>query len=556
MTAVVAKQPSHAKERKRKVHKKSRRGCGNCKIRRIKCDEGRPGCKQCASFSVSCNYEPGAADLQPRRSSTLQSAGYRFLEFQTLSTPVPQKSPCSVNDTILSMINTSQAAAFYHSPSHYDDIHSIIPQGPYQLREHDLELLAIFQARTACSIGTVATRAIYRREFIRLACQHPFLLHMVLAMTLLHGRYLSNLRPWPRSSSPCQQSLASSPKALLHWYLGTTLFNTKLSNPSQIDPRERDAIWAASILLGAITFSYVEAGRAEDSWPLKASSNVDPDWLAISDGKREVWKLAEPLRADSVFREALIGPVSDEVGHDATSTSHNGVVDSPGPTSDDGWKFCFASSSNYYSVISSVSVSDTKSRTPPQEFLLLHHFVTTTFPDPDPNLNPYHIALTTLHSLFTTPFKPHTPVPPFIAFITHIDPAYRNLLHHRDPLALLLLAYWYGYVYENESEQAPWWFWSRARVECRAICMYLERSEAEFSARNVIGSNVRGLVDELTVKQLISWPRFNDVKTEMHPHGNDGFYHSTNDACLVPPQYDQALVYIVRKFEIIFAKHH
>ncbi|KLJ10934.1 hypothetical protein EMPG_13739 [Blastomyces silverae] len=531
MTPVVMKHHSAAKGRKRKAHRKSRQGCGNCKIRRVKCDEGRPECEKCTSFGVSCSYEPGAADLQPSRSSTFQSAGYGFLQFQNLSAPAPQKSPCSLNDTILSMINTSQAAACSPRPSDYDNIHSVAPQRPYQLREHDLELLSIFQARTACSIGTDATRPIYRREFIRLACQpipsntpatlevtnaskHPFLLHMVLTMTLLHHRYLSHPPPWPHSSSPSQQQpLTSSPKALLHWYLGTTLFNTKLANPSQIDPRERDAIWAASVLLGAITFSYVEASRAEDSWPLKPSSHLDPDWLAISDGKREVWKLAEPLRADSVFREALVGPVPvpvpGETDHDATATSHNGVVDGHGPNVDEGWRFCFASSSNYYSVISSVSVSDTTymyTRTPPQEFLLLHHFITTIFPHPDPNLNPYHIALTTLHSLFTTPFKPYTPVAPFIAFITHIDPAYRNLLHHKDPLALLLLAYWYGYVYENESEQAPWWFWSRARVEGRAICMYLERNEAELRTRNVIGSGAGDMVDELTIKQLISWP--------------------------------------------------
>ncbi|EGE79763.2 hypothetical protein BDDG_02704 [Blastomyces dermatitidis ATCC 18188] len=503
MTSVVAKQHSDAKGRKRKAHRKSRQGCGNCKIRRVKCDEGRPGCQKCASFGVSCSYEPGAADLQPSRASTFQSDGYGFLQFQNLSAPVPRKSPCSLNDTILSMINTSQAAAFSPRPRDYDSIHSAVPQRPYQLREHDLELLSIFQARTACSIGTDATLPIYRREFIRLACQHPFLLHMVLTMTLLHDRYLSHFPPWPRSSSPSQLHLTSSPKALFHWYLGTILFNTKLANPSQIDPRERDAIWAASVLLGAITFSFVDASRAEDSWPLKPSSHLDPNWLAISDGKREVWKLADPLRADSVFREALIGPVHGETDHSAPST----VIDGPGLNVDDGWRFCFACSSNYYSVISSVSASDTiYTRTPPHEFLLLHHFITTTFPDPDPKVNPYHTALTTLHSLFTTPFKPHTPIAPFIAFITHIDPAYRNLLHHKDPLALLLLAYWYGYVYENESEHAPWWFWSRAMVEGRAICMYLERNEAVLSNRNVIGRDVGGLVDELTMKQLISWP--------------------------------------------------
>ncbi|PGH32776.1 hypothetical protein GX50_04430 [[Emmonsia] crescens] len=510
MSSTIAIRPSDAKGRKRKAHKKSRQGCGNCKIRRVKCDESRPGCKKCSSFGVSCNYDPGAADLQPSPSSHAQAAGYgsfnlEITRFQNSSPPAPRKSPCSLNRTILNMINTSQANACSPRPGYDHNIHdSIFPQYQYQMREHDLELLTKFQARTVCSIGTDATRPIYRREVIRLAYQHPFLLHMVLTMTLMHDRYLSDPPLWPRSSST-PQSLISSPKALLHWYLGTTLFNTKLSNPSQIHPEERDAIWATSVLLCAITFSYVEASRAEDSWPLKPPSHLDLDWLTISDGKREVWKLSEPLRTDSVFREALVGHAYGE-GH--VTASDIGTVGDHGLNA--GSRFCFASDYDYYSLIGSVSGSGPNG-SPPDEFLLLHHYITTTFPDP--NLNPYYTALTTLHNLFTAPLKPDTPFAPFLAFITHIDPVYSSLLHHKDQLALLLLAYWYGYIYKSESEQGPWWLWSRVRVEGRALCMYLERSgagigvELELSTRNVIGGGIEGMVDERTVKQLISWPK-------------------------------------------------
>jgi hypothetical protein len=80
-------------QRKRRAHQKSRRGCRNCKLRRVKvrphshlsntpparfhrgtfvadirlykCDESRPGCTKCSSFGVSCNYgDPNAPDLQ------------------------------------------------------------------------------------------------------------------------------------------------------------------------------------------------------------------------------------------------------------------------------------------------------------------------------------------------------------------------------------------------------------------------------------------------------------------------------------------------------------
>ena len=37
--------------RKRKAHTKSRRGCSSCKTRRVKCDEGKPACRQCKGMS-------------------------------------------------------------------------------------------------------------------------------------------------------------------------------------------------------------------------------------------------------------------------------------------------------------------------------------------------------------------------------------------------------------------------------------------------------------------------------------------------------------------------
>ncbi|KAJ5617595.1 hypothetical protein N7537_002709 [Penicillium hordei] len=37
------------------VHKKSKTGCKTCKIRRVKCDEGRPACRRCVSTSRVCD---------------------------------------------------------------------------------------------------------------------------------------------------------------------------------------------------------------------------------------------------------------------------------------------------------------------------------------------------------------------------------------------------------------------------------------------------------------------------------------------------------------------
>ncbi|KAK3367721.1 Upc2 protein [Podospora didyma] len=59
----------------RRAHKKSRYGCRDCKLRRIKCDETRPTCVNCSSTSRRCSYLDSTATLpspSPSTSSILQ----------------------------------------------------------------------------------------------------------------------------------------------------------------------------------------------------------------------------------------------------------------------------------------------------------------------------------------------------------------------------------------------------------------------------------------------------------------------------------------------------
>ncbi|KAK7547190.1 hypothetical protein IWX46DRAFT_580643 [Phyllosticta citricarpa] len=43
----------------RRSHRKSRTGCGNCKTRRIKCDETKPECINCSKHDLRCDYVTG-----------------------------------------------------------------------------------------------------------------------------------------------------------------------------------------------------------------------------------------------------------------------------------------------------------------------------------------------------------------------------------------------------------------------------------------------------------------------------------------------------------------
>jgi hypothetical protein len=54
--------------RRRRAHQKSRKGCANCKQRRVKCDEVRPNCGQCVERKWACEFpKPRTAESGSRK---------------------------------------------------------------------------------------------------------------------------------------------------------------------------------------------------------------------------------------------------------------------------------------------------------------------------------------------------------------------------------------------------------------------------------------------------------------------------------------------------------
>ena len=244
--------------------------------------------------------------------------------------------------------------------------------------------------------------------------QHPFLMHVVLTLTLMHNRYMSAL---PNTNQSTVEAF--------HWYQGTALFNSKLSKP--IQPSERDAIWTTAALLGVIAISCIEAKTPEEAWPLKPPSSLDLDWLRMSDGKKEIWKIADPLRTDSVFQ--AVAP-------------------------EDKKDFLLPYSTGF------------ELEALPSEFIKLYGLDASSTTDN----NPYHAAASILARLLNISCN-HSTIVKFLSFINDIPPDYKRLLERKDPRALLLLAYWYAKVCQYQQ----WWIQRRAVLECQATCIYLER---------------------------------------------------------------------------------
>ena len=239
-------------------------------------------------------------------------------------------------------------------------------------------------------------------------------MHGLLALTLMHDRYLSKV---PNTKLSVTEAF--------HWYQSTAMFTSKLSGP--IDPSERDALWANAVCLGVITFYYIEATTPEEAWPLKTPSSSDLSWLSLSEGKKTLWKWTRPAGGKTVFQMLL--PFENT---------------KPKPTSP---------------TVPGLEVL-------PSEFIELCGLDATSNPDN----NPYYAVASGLAKSLHSNCK-LTTILDFINFTMNMLPEYKELLKRKDPCALLLLAYWYAKMCQYQH----WWILRRAALEGQAICIYLQR---------------------------------------------------------------------------------
>ena len=249
---------------------------------------------------------------------------------------------------------------------------------------------------------------------LTLSDQHPFLMHALLSLTLMHDRYLSAA---PNKSLSTMEAF--------HWYQGVALFNSKIAG--RVEPSERHAVYATAVCLGVIAFFYIEAQTPEEAWPLKSPSPLDLNWLSLSDGKKELGRDAQPRAENIAFRSQ--SPFEYTKPRTTTSTVFG------------------------------------LEALPPELVQLCGLDVSSTSED-----NPYHDVATALAKSLYSDCK-LTTILSFLCVIGNFHPEYKRLLKRKDPTALLLLAYWFAKM----CQVSHWWITGRAALEGQAICMYLQR---------------------------------------------------------------------------------
>ncbi|KAF5720916.1 putative C6 finger domain-containing protein [Fusarium globosum] len=363
----------------KKPARRSRYGCRNCKLRKLKCDESKPRCKKCSSFGVLCNFGLNIPDLHPITPEAVRAV--------VRCKPSPQRP-------VASAVWTS-------------DEYTI-----YQLNAKCQDFVTRYYARSLLTPDDGNMIDVNRRLF-KLAFTNPCLMHASLAVALTYDRYLNTSLSSPRSLEECY-----------HWSQSTALFNKKLRQP--VKTQDKDPIWGTAAALAVLTFSSPDAYRTEDSWPLKTGDD-DLDWVSMISGKMSLWNMVDPLRNDSLFRVMAVT-----------------IAQMQAPLPEIGIRGI------------------------PEQLVSVCRLNETSTPE-----NPYFYAAHAVSRILYLPDSQVTTGQTQL-FTHRIDGAFKELLLARDPVALLLLYIWY-----RKAGRSIWWVELRARVECPAICLYLQRYHAD-----------------------------------------------------------------------------
>ncbi|KAK2602993.1 hypothetical protein N8I77_009484 [Diaporthe amygdali] len=167
-------------KRTRRTHHKSRHGCKNCKLRRIKCDETKPTCENCIKFRIPCSFNSNPSppsDASPPAQD------------------VPRRRGRPRKDWLAA---TAQPPSADHSPGNNPDLAAISPDTlseqppPYLIGDHslnitDLQLLHNYMYKASMNIANAkGPDQFWSIDCPKLGFAHPHTLHLILTYSALH----------------------------------------------------------------------------------------------------------------------------------------------------------------------------------------------------------------------------------------------------------------------------------------------------------------------------------------------------------------------------------
>ncbi|KAL2826537.1 hypothetical protein BJY01DRAFT_262310 [Aspergillus pseudoustus] len=280
------------KIRSRRSHRKSRLGCGNCKKRRIKCDEKKPACSNCLHHAVDCDFSMRSGS----EASTPPARRYQFRQskYQPVGSPQDQ-------DQDQDQEHDEPAAPTSTSASTSKSGISLA----------DLHLFHHFTTTTAFTLADATsqpkTRHLWQCLIPSWGICFPSILHLILTLSALHLASLQHTREEnPAEKAKEQQKYTTQADA--HFTFGVRSVTSVLALDT-LDSGNCQQIYISAVL---ICFAYFARGPRTGEF-LVFSAAGKSEWLVLLQGVRAI--LAQ--RQAEIFR----GPLEPESKGSGSSAS-------------------------------------------------------------------------------------------------------------------------------------------------------------------------------------------------------------------------------------------
>ncbi|KAK4195224.1 hypothetical protein QBC40DRAFT_186336 [Triangularia verruculosa] len=164
----------------RRRHKKSRRGCLECKKRHIKCDETRPRCINCTTVERDCQYStPGYQSSSETSGSPVPVSQPAFVLPSTGSAPASVSAPAPASDHATPAFSPATPMPEAQPYLYTGDMSGKIDIVHMQLFYHYLTNHSVIYPFVDYDGGL-------KRIIIEVALREPFLLHSIIAMASRH----------------------------------------------------------------------------------------------------------------------------------------------------------------------------------------------------------------------------------------------------------------------------------------------------------------------------------------------------------------------------------
>ncbi|KAL5598687.1 hypothetical protein BROUX41_003400 [Berkeleyomyces rouxiae] len=417
--------PAAAVPRKRRAHRKSRAGCANCKLRRVKCDEQKPECQRCVAFHMACSYgtkDAGAAgDGAAGHAHGSDADSLAHVMRPAIPMIELELNLTSYGDRPGRQRSREPGVHIPYLPTRFS-----IPLADgteYMLPASTPELLQVF-AQTVRILSLHGPTAKFKSAVLQLAIaqDHRWLFHSILVLALVH--------------QPAADPAAGARLRTIHFhhFHARTLLAARLAVPVKtLAAPARDAVWAAITLMCHLTFSAYDTRSAADAWPVRRPQPRDLAWLQQCLDNAAMFDMVQALGADSLFSDAARALRGLRRLPTSLAPSH-------------GWGAEFDGLPRELAALLDLQPGATTAAR-----------------------NTYHALASIVAQCLECEAAPENVLMCF-AFLRVMDERFLALVRVKDLPALVLMAWWYARLVEFDSEGIL----RRIRVEGEALCVYIE----------------------------------------------------------------------------------